>query len=218
MLTQIRPANGTVILLTNNYLCSGGILRSYQFCFQHPVKSKGTFWTWTHVDTHKDTHKSTSDWTKEYRSHHIAHAEHRYNFKRIFLLNINNSMHWKIACKWMWRKNMLIFLYISRSEILYIYINYFKIKKQLTRICVCERCHKLQVLLHKCSLVHYRGTGGRHRGHGCTWDRRRFGSEKRQTDVCCTDLKVFSCTPNNSIVNNIFSYLNACACKWMLFW
>lgn len=38
-----------------------------------------------HTYTYKDTHKSTSDWTKEYRSHHIAHAEHRYNFKRIFL-------------------------------------------------------------------------------------------------------------------------------------
>lgn len=47
----------------------------------------------TYSPTHTQTHKSTSDWTKEYRSHHIAHAEHRYNFKLIFLLNTNNSMH-----------------------------------------------------------------------------------------------------------------------------
>lgn len=46
--------------------------------------------TYTHTQRHT---QSTSDWTKEYRSHHIAHAEHRYNFKLIFLLNTNNSMH-----------------------------------------------------------------------------------------------------------------------------
>lgn len=67
--------------------------------------------------------------------------------------------------------------------------------KQLTCVCVCERCHKLQVLLHKCSLVHYRGTGGRHKGHGGTWGRRCFWSEKGQTWVCCTDLRGISWTP-----------------------
>lgn len=56
--------------------------------------------------------------------------------------------------------------------------NNFNMSKQLTCVCVCERCHELQVLLHKSSLVHHSGTGGRHKGHGGSWGRRCFWSKK----------------------------------------
>lgn len=56
---------------------------------------------------------------------------------------------------------------------------HFNTTKQLTRVCVCECCHELQVLLHECGLVHHSGTGGRHKGHGGTWGRRSFRSDPR---------------------------------------
>lgn len=75
--------------------------------------------------------------------------------------------------------------------------NHCNMSKQLTCVCVRERCHKLQVLLHQSSLVHHSGTGGRHKGHGGSWATRCFSSEKGQTGVSCTHLGVISCTPRN---------------------
>lgn len=82
----------------------------------------------------------------------------------------------------------------------------FDMNKQLTCVCVCECCHKLQVLLHKCSLVHHSGTRGRHKGHGGSRARRCFKSEKGQTGVCCTGISVISCVQMKLYLKKIFFY------------